>query len=147
MPLIDDKGIEHIISSDEISAWGIAHLTQCAWCQKRFPNSLAKLKRQGYQIMSDELMPKQRFTPERDGRFVEDDLMLLKEIDNKIRELISQRAERVEMIKKQNAANQEALNVSEDWFEGDLKGMPVPARYSDEPNEAPMLSRERPNGF
>jgi hypothetical protein len=40
------------------------------------------------------------------------------------------------MIKKQNAANQEALNVSEDWFEGDLKGMPVPARYTDEgPNE------------
>jgi hypothetical protein len=77
---------------------------------------------QGCGRMSDQ------FTPSKDTRFIEDDLNALAELDNKIAELITQRAERREVILIQMKKNNERLNASEDWFEGSVKGNPTPDR-------------------
>lgn len=78
--------------------------------------------------MSDEFEPKKKFTPGKDGRYVEDDLVQLHELDDRIRELIQLRNERVKMINEQIHLNKERLYASEEWFEGSVRGNPVPDR-------------------
>ncbi len=137
---IDQNGVEHPTHNDECSGPGLDHIKNCDECLQTF--NYAKIKRAFGEIMSDEFETKKKFTSEQDGRCVEDDLMFLHQLDEKISELLAQRAERVDMIKKQNATNQEKLNVSEDWFYGSVRGSNDVACV-----EAPMLSRERPNGY
>lgn len=134
MPITDEDGTEHIVAIDEITAWGIAHLTQCERCQKRFSNSLARLKRQGYDIVSDEFKPKLSIA-EQDS--IEDDLNRLHDLDNQIKGLITRRTELVKMVTERIHKSKDRLYASEEWFEGSVRGNPVPDR-GDECVEAPL---------
>lgn len=119
---IDENGVWHPQMIDEVTKETSEHIINCDECSQIF--NTAKIRQY---TMSDEFTPK-RFIPTEDRRFVEDDLMQLQELDNRIRELFAQREERIQMIRKQNAQNEAMLVASEDWFEGDIRGNPVPAR-------------------
>lgn len=66
---------------------------------------------------------------------IEENLNQLKDLDDAIRDLISRRSKLVTQIREQNNRNSERVNISDDWFEGDLRGRPVPSR--DMPSERP----------
>lgn len=64
-------------------------------------------------------------------RYIEDDLKLLAELDAQIAELISQRHERIDMIKAQQDKNRTRIQNHDDWFEGSVRCNPVPDRGED----------------
>lgn len=61
-------------------------------------------------------------------RYIEDDLKLLQDIDGRINELLMERAERVQMIKIQHDRNFTRIQGHDDWFDGEVKGRPIPDR-------------------
>lgn len=130
MPITDENGVEHIVAIDEITAWGIAHLTQCGQCQERFPNSLANLKRQGYQTVSDEFVKSKT-----QDDSVEWYLRQLSETDKQISDLIHKRLSLRETIQARMGKLNEAIYSSDDWFNGDVRGNPVEDRCVEAPAE------------
>lgn len=61
-------------------------------------------------------------------RFIEDDFKILRELDDRIAELIQERHQRIDMIREQHARNSSKLQDHEDWFEGSVRCNPVPDR-------------------
>lgn len=69
--------------------------------------------------------------PEMARHFIEDRLDELNQVDSQIKDLIEIRSKLVESIQMQSKGIQERVNVSEDWFEGEIRGHPRPAREYD----------------
>lgn len=82
-----------------------------------------------------------KFKPDSDNRFVEDDIVQLHQLDKQITDLIRLRNERIEMIKRQNAKNHEAVIASDDWFEGTVRGNPTEDREMAVATEVPYGRR------
>jgi hypothetical protein len=61
-------------------------------------------------------------------RFIEDDFQVLSELDERIDSLIQERYKRIDMINAQHYANAAKIQERTDWFEGTVRGNPVPER-------------------
>ena len=61
-------------------------------------------------------------------RYLEDDLRVLTDIEGQISDLLRARDERLQNIKDSHFNYKERIQASEDWFEGYVKGNPVPER-------------------
>lgn len=131
---IDENGVQHPQAIDEVTSTTLAHIAECVECSRQFPKVLAKAVQLGYN-MSDEFVKSTKFIPNEERRFVEDDLTALHDLDKQIKELLMLRNERIAMIHKQNRKNHEAVQASEDWFEGNVRGNPVEDRCVEAPAE------------
>ena len=69
-----------------------------------------------------------RVSPMKKPRYLEDDLRLLTEIEGKISDLLREREQRLQDIKDSHFNYKERIQASQDWFEGYVKGNPVPER-------------------